>query len=441
MRIPWKKDNERIKILALDGGTHGFTWLLCLREIEEDNPGFLAETDVFTGSSFGGFCSLYFARHMGSLERGQSALALIDGCVAFMKELLYFVPDQAAFDRLREGREAMYSHDDMEKVLTDPKHLGDSCLGDLHRRVILSTCGTKRPSWYPKVYDNLDEADQKVRCSEVALESSALPIFLPTRNGLANGSLGGTNGSLHGLTHVVGADQPVPLEDIVLLSLGSDALTSSLANTISPWEGGEPVPRKLSFDAILQPKPEHAQALAMLEKKMAALWKDLETHTKHTPAGATGKAPYGAEPMHAHEVAASPEKGSMSWGWRQWLLYEPSPLFFYQVVTNNQVLDAARQVQLLLGERAFRLAPSALLNYGQILFMTFLGNAEASDTIFRVAELTAELWADPESSRAFEFKPTVDETEAFIDTQWMPQNKPMRSFRERLSGWRRMRSG
>lgn len=435
------KNNDKLRILSLDGGTHGFTWLFCLREIEEDNPGFLARTDVFVGSSFGGFCSLYFGRHMGGLREGESALPLIEGCLAFMQELLDFDPDEAAFARLMNGTESMYSHERMEKILTDPKHLGDACLGDMHRRVIISTFGTKNPSWAPKVYDSVNEADRQALASEISLESAALPLMLPMRNGLTNGSLGGTNGSLHGLTHVVGGDTHVPLEDIVLMSLGGDPKTSNLADFPSPWDGPMGPPKKLSLDGILRPSAESAQALAMFDNKVNSLWKELEHGMQRYGNPEYTKPRYGFEMMAPkQEQTLRPEHRSTSWGWRQWLTYESSPLFLYQVITNNQALDTAEQVRLLLGKRSFRLAPMALLNYGQILFMTFLSEIEASGLIVKVAELTAELWGDPETSRKFEFTPNVEETEAFIDTYWMPQKKDTADRRKAGSGWRRGRA-
>ena len=71
----------KTKILSLDGGTHGFNWLFCLREVDRDNPGFLSQADVLVGSSFGGFCAVYLSRHLGSIAKGESALEIIDGCI------------------------------------------------------------------------------------------------------------------------------------------------------------------------------------------------------------------------------------------------------------------------------------------------------------------------------------------------------------------------
>jgi hypothetical protein len=436
-----KKPKDKLRILSMDGGTHGFTWLFCLREIEENNPGFLTQADVFAGSSFGGFCSLYFGRHIGALKDGESALGLIDGCLEFMKELLDFDPDEAAFARLVNGVESMYSHERMEKILTDPKHLGNATLADMHRRVIISTFGTKQPSWSPKVYDSAHEEDLGAIASEIGMESAALPLLLPIRNGLANGSLGGTNGSLHALTHVVGGRSKVSLDNVVLLSLGGDPKTSNLADFPTPWDGDGSVPKKFSLDGLIHPQPESAKAFEMLNAKVDSLWKELEANMQRYGDTQYTKPRYGFEMTPPKKEPTLPTSHrSTSWGWRQWLTYESAPLFLYQVITNNQALDASAQVGLLLGERSFRLAPMALLNYGQILFMTFLSEVEASGLIVKVAELTAELWADPETSRKFEFTPNVEETEAFVDTHWMPHAGEHRVRRKDVAGWRRGRS-
>lgn len=432
---------KKTKILALDGGTHGFTWLYCMREIEQDNPGFLAETDVFAGSSFGGFCSLFFARHMGDLKPGESALPLIDACLAFMEELLNFDPDEAAVARFLAGNESMYSHDRMEKVLTDPKHLGKATLSQLHRRVIISACGTKNPNRGPKVYDSADKIYGKARASEVGLEAAALPVMLPLRNGLTNGSLGGTNSSMIALTHVVGGIKKTPLEDIILLSLGGDPETSNLANFKTPWDPAGPATKPLSLSSMMHPSAEDAKAFERLNEKVGTLWKDVDTSLKHSTDPARTRAKLGFEmqvqPEKASPEKATTEKGSTHWGWRKWLTHGDSPLFLYQIITNTEAIEVASQVSLLLGERTLRVAPMALLNYGQILFMTFFAEPEVSNVIIKVAQLTSALWADPETSRKFEFKPNVDQTEAFVDTYWMPHNKPNRGLARRISGWRR----
>jgi hypothetical protein len=354
-----------------------------------------------------------------------------------MEELLNFDPDEAAVARFRGGTESMYTHDRMEKVLTDPKHLGDAKLGDLHRRVIISTCGTKNPTRGPKVYDTAEEKYRQARASEVGMESAALPVMLPLRNGLTNGSLGGTNSSMIALTRVVGGPTKTPLEDIVLFSLGGDPETSSLADFSTPWAGGSATAKPLSLDTIGQPSPESAQAFAMLNEKVSTLWKDVETSLQHSADPAHTQAKIGVELMQHKEEQVSTELGSTCWGWRQWLIHGSSPLFFYQIITNTEAIETSEQATLLLGERTLRVAPMALLNYGQILFMTFFSEPEVSSVIIKVAKLTAALWADPETSRKFEFTPNVDQTEAFIDTYWMPQAAPTRGLVERLSGWRR----
>ncbi len=433
---------EKTHILSLDGGTHGYTYLYCLRELEEDNPGFLTETDIFTGSSFGGFASLYFARHIQSLEKGECALELIEGCIEFMRKLLAFEPDEAAFARFLNGAESMFDHDRMERVLKDPKHLGEACLGELHRRVIIITYGTKNPSWAPKVYDSLLAEDQPIRASEVGLEAASLPIILPIRNGLANGSCGGTNGSMHALTRVVGRDSDIDLDDVVLLSFGGDAGSSSLADFPTPWDARGAVPEKPSLEAILQPKPQDAQLFGMLKQRIDSLWDELREAMADQESEDVMKSRCGFSlmPSNATEPVTT-ANGSTKWGWRQWLGYSASPLFFYQVINNNQALETAVQTKLLLGERTLRVAPMALLSYGQIFFMTFFAKPAARALITSVAELTAELWAEPETSERYQFSPNIEQTEQFVDRYWMIDTYHRCLQREeRDSGWRRKRT-
>ncbi len=432
---------KKTQILSLDGGTHGYTYLYCLLELERETPGLLTETDVFTGSSFGGFSSLYLARHIGALKRGDSAVEIIEGCIAFMRKLLTFNADDTAIARLMNGAQSMYTHADMEQVLRAPEHLGDVCLGDLHRRVIIITYGTKHPSWAPKVYDSDLDIDKQANAYDVGLEAAALPIILPIRNGLANGSTGGTNGSMHALTRIVGGDSDISMRDVVLLSLGGDSGTSSLAEFPTPWDAKGSVPEKPSLESILQPKPEDAEAFALLQQRIGGLWEELhETMAHHSDEKET-KSRYGFSLTPPNEAPAVTHDGSTEWGWRQWLGYSASPLFFYQVINNNQALETATQVQLLLGQRTLRVAPMAILSYGQIFFMTFFAPPAARELIVNVAQLTAELWAEHETSERYKFNPNFEHTEAFIDKYWMREarrrNRPHRKHRK--SGWRRRR--
>lgn len=431
--------DNKTRILSLDGGTHGFTWLFCLREIERDNPGFLSQADVLVGSSFGGFCALYLARHLSSVPKGESALEIIDGCVAYMADILAFNPGQEEFARLLAGEQSMYTFERMNDVLVRDENLSDATLGDLARRVIIITLGTCNPSWAPTVYDSDDDAHKDKRASEAALEAAAFPVMLPLRNGVTNGSLGGPNGSVEALSRVASSDSSIDMENVVLFSLGCDAGTCVFGNFPTPWDAADAVPEQPSWREKLASLNLDEEALSLLEQNTGEVWEKLKDSLAVYADAEHTKANYGFEFMTQRDDATSETVGSTSWGWKPWLLYLPSPLFFYAVIIANQALQVSGQASQLLGERAFRLAPIAFLSSSQILILTFLPKGEHThDAIIGVGRLTAALWADPATSELLQFTPNVAETEAYIDQHWMPQEaaNERASAKARRSGWR-----
>ncbi len=428
--------SNKIKILSLDGGTHGFTWLYCLREIERDNPGFLSQADVLVGSSFGGFCALYLSRHLGSIAKGESALDIINGCVTYMSDILAFEPDQAACARLIGGEESMYSHERMNEVLIRSENLADATMGDLARRTVIITYGTCNPSWAPTVYDSADEANWNKRASEAALEAAAFPVMLPIRGRLTNGSLGGPNGSMEAIARVVGNDSS-KLDDVVLFSLGCDSDNCKFGHFPTPWDEAEAVPPMPSWDGQFASLDK--DAAAVLKQYAEQLWQKFKTSMAQYDDAAYMLSKYGFS--LSGTGYGDGNAGSTSWGWKPWLLDMTSPLYFYQAIIANQALQVSGQASQFLGERAFRLAPLAFLSSGSILFMTFLPTSEYTHEVIQgVGLVTAALWSHPMTSTWGEFTPNVEQTEAYIDRYWMPTTDGTPRERpapdKRLSGWR-----
>ncbi len=105
----------------------------------------------------------------------------------------------------------------------------------------------------------------------------------------------------------------------------------------------------------------------------------------------------------------------VQWGWA-WLLYLLNPVFFLQVLLNNQGLTAARQAKCLLGGQALRLAPMAILDSNQLFLLFFFfgpnGLLRAS------ADATASLWENPFTSVAFDFQPNSIDTFEWLERHW-----------------------
>ena len=210
------------RILAMDGGPAGLVYLNVLLRIERKRPGFLESVDVLAGASFGGLSALYLAKNM---VPGADGTDVIEGCIAFMNQVLDLSPQPQNWQRLIEGKLPMYDNDSIERVLVQA--LGeDTTLGELSRRVVIVTGGSTDPTG-PTIYDS--EVDSGALAWEVGIETAATPILLPLRNGRIDGGLASNTPSIDAVSQVLSQSPELSRRDLVLLSLGGDGGSSSLS--------------------------------------------------------------------------------------------------------------------------------------------------------------------------------------------------------------------
>ena len=409
---------SKFRILSLDGGPHGVNYLRCLRKIEEANPGFLASVDVFAGSTFGGLCSLYFARHLGSLSKGESALDIIDGCIRYTNDSTEFHPDLEAYSRLLGGRRAMYTNDNMREVFIREENLGNATLSDLSRRVVVVSAGGEAP-WGPRLYDSANASDADVQASEIALETVALPAVLPMRNGRLDGAFATINPCMFALTQVMADGSAGSLDDVVLLTLGGDAGSSVTSNLLSPWTE-DPFAIKMAELPATSDKE-----LAALIERVKSIHDEVRAKIHEFTDRENTLAKLGMHfklehPMLAKlrgELEKPGDSRNTDWGNDKWLLYPFSPAFLYQVLVNNTGMTPAHQAKTLLRERAMRFAPISLLDSNVILFFYFF--VDLVELVWKNADLTADLWRNAITGKALKFSPSYDEVQGFISEQWV----------------------
>ena len=200
-----------------------------IERLEKLFPGFLAETDLFAGTSDGAIMSLFLAARLSDGQAGPDALA---ACRAFadkyaaalgtdMLGVLRFVPG------LRPLTDGVAFHD------TLATEFGSRTLGDLDRKVAIVSFDTAR--WTPRVYRNfgvVSAHDRKLTLLDVALSSSSLPLAMPIHgghdeSGYLDGVVAANNPTMTGVALAVrelirpnieaGQD---PLQHITALSFG-----------------------------------------------------------------------------------------------------------------------------------------------------------------------------------------------------------------------------
>lgn len=406
---------SKFRILSLDGGPHGVNYLRCLRKIEEHNPGFLASVDLFAGSTFGGLCSLYFARHIGKLSAGESALDIIDGCIQYTNESTEFHPDEEAYSRLLGGRRSMYTNDNMREVLIRSENLGDARLCDLSRRVVVVSASGQAP-WGPRLYDSANASDGDVLASEIALETVALPAVLPMRNGRLDGAFATINPCMFGLTQVLADGSAGSLDDVVLLTLGGDAGSSVTSNVLSPWNedpfGHKPPAFPDTSDKDVKALITRVQDIR--QQVQAKIHEFTDREQTLAKLGMHFKLEHPT--LAALRAQASGDDRNTEWGNDQWLLYPFSPAFLYQVLVNNTGLTPAHQAKTLLGDRALRFAPISLLDSNVVLFFYFF--VDLVELVWKNAQLTADLWSNPITGKMLKFSPSFGEVQGFVDQHW-----------------------
>jgi uncharacterized protein len=225
------------RILSLDGGgIRGLLTAVILERLEEARPGFLERFDLFAGTSTGGILALGLAAGLAPAQ-----------LAALYEEKGAFVFERGFLHRLRRlfySLRPKYDNENLKHVLT--QWLGESVLDDfLPRHVLVAAFDLDNEgrslgirSWKPKFFHNYPGADSDghERAVDVALRTSAAPVYFPIVQGYIDGGVVANNPSMAALAQVVDSrhagQQP---ENVALLSLGTGHLPKYLSVRDAPW--------------------------------------------------------------------------------------------------------------------------------------------------------------------------------------------------------------
>jgi patatin-like phospholipase/acyl hydrolase len=212
------------RILSLDGGGVRGAFGARLLERLQAATGLLDETDLVAGTSAGGITALALAAGVPPEEI--TSLYLEHARRIFSAPLLRRLQDGVVAAKYPSGalREAVASV------------LHELTLGELRAHAVLVSSfdldseATDAPrSWKPKLFHNLDNADgqgdRRVRAVDVALRTSAAPVYFPTSSNSIDGGVFANNPAMAALALAANpnTDQGAgrALADIRLLSLGT----------------------------------------------------------------------------------------------------------------------------------------------------------------------------------------------------------------------------
>lgn len=224
-------------ILSIDGGgIRGVLTATLLERLEAAHPGFLAQVDLFAGTSTGGLLALGLAS--GTSPTALRQLYQEKGARVFQDSLWDDIKDLG----LTIG--AQYSLDNLKLALED--QFGDQTLDDLPKKVLISSFDLDNEAqgpgelrtWKPKFFHNFpgpdSDGDQLV--VDVALRTAAAPVYFPIYQGYIDGGVVANNPSMCALAQALDQDTGgQQVADIVLLSLGCGSNPTYLEVDDADW--------------------------------------------------------------------------------------------------------------------------------------------------------------------------------------------------------------
>lgn len=181
-------------ILTLDGGGQlELTSTLMLEEIEMRRPGFLSKADIIAGTSAGAMLALILA------TEDDAAVLLPEVGVLWEKFTELTLNKGPGLLLSLLGVTSFFTHDRLKEYLAREELLGTKVLADLKKQVVVTSFEldvhdeeTGARKWRPRIFHNFqrpDNPDLYESAIDVALRSSAAPIFFPIYDGHIDGGV------------------------------------------------------------------------------------------------------------------------------------------------------------------------------------------------------------------------------------------------------------
>lgn len=237
--------NDSFNILTFDGGgVKGALSINILQRIQDHYPSFLDKASLIGGTSTGSFIALGLAYGI-SIEQLMYMYSFENSSYIFSKTY-------------PEIRRSKYDNSKLKEILLKvfPEDLR---LKDLSKYVIIPTfyIGDENNTWKPIFYNNLPDSDNAdALVIDVALASSAAPIFFPIYKNHIDGGIVANDPSLACLIHIIDNTVNQNLKNIKLLSIGTGYAYTSLKSEDPNWS---------AIDWVIGKNPSHPIISVILE--------------------------------------------------------------------------------------------------------------------------------------------------------------------------------
>ena len=214
--------NSNFNILAFDGcGLKGALSISILERIVKEYPNLLNNINMFGGTSTGSLIALGLAYGVSPKE---------------IKELYSIENSKYIFNKsYAEILRPKYENKNLKEVLLSifPEELE---LKDLNKLVMIPSfyIGNEENAWKPVFYNNMPNSFTKTsKVVDVAMASSAAPVFFPTYNRHVDGGIIATDPSLACIIHAI--DSGFKLKNTRLFSIGTGYVYNSIKADTTEW--------------------------------------------------------------------------------------------------------------------------------------------------------------------------------------------------------------
>ncbi|WP_304340669.1 patatin-like phospholipase family protein [Metaclostridioides mangenotii] len=217
-------DTSNFNILTFDGGgIRGSLSIDIFSRIVDRREDVLRDTDFIGGTSTGSLIALGLAYGVSPRE---------------IKELYSFENSKFIFgDKHSEMLRPKYDNNNLREVLLKifPEDLR---LKDLEKMVLIPSLyiGDRNEPWRPIFYNNMPNSlTSEYNVIDVALESSAAPVFFPAHNRHIDGGIVAADPSLACIVYALDSSLGIGLDDIRLLSMGTGFENNYISDDTTTW--------------------------------------------------------------------------------------------------------------------------------------------------------------------------------------------------------------
>ena len=216
--------DSTFNILSFDGGgLRGALSIKLLERIENEISNIVKTSNMISGTSTGSLIALGLAYGMSPSEVSK----------LYSKENIEYIFDKS-YPQISRPK---YDNNHLKEMLLSvfPENLK---LKDLGKLVIIPTfyVGDKDNSWKAIFYNNIPNSEtEDYRVVDVAMASSAAPVFFPSYDCHIDGGIIATDPSLASIIYSIDKKLGKKIDQIRLLSFGTGYCYNSIKDDTSKW--------------------------------------------------------------------------------------------------------------------------------------------------------------------------------------------------------------